>query len=129
VKTEESERMIDLGPAVMAELKKWKLACPKNEKNELNLVFPSKTGTPIDHHHLVARHFAPTLKEAKLPGIRYHDLRHTFASLLIAQGENIKRIQTMLGHSRPTVTLDIYSHLIEPSNQEAARRLEGNVLG
>jgi integrase len=125
VKTEGSDRLIDLGPAVMTELKKWKLACPKYD---LNLVFPSKSGTPIDRHHLVARHFAPTVKEAGLPKVRFHDLRHTFASLLIAQGENIKRIQTMLGHSKPTVTLDIYSHLIEPSNQGAAKRLEEAVL-
>ena len=109
----------------MTELKKWKLACPKNE---LNLVFPSEAGTPIDHHHMVSRVFGPALTKASLPSIRFHDLRHTYASLLIEQGENIKYIQTQLGHSSPTVTLDIYAHLMKPTNQEAACRLEKTVL-
>jgi integrase len=58
------------------------------------------------------------------PKIRLHDLRHTCASLLIEQGENIKYIQSQLGHSRPTVTLNAYAHLMKSSNQEAANRLE-----
>jgi integrase len=55
-------------------------------------------------------------------------LRHTYASLLIEQGENIKYIQTQLGHSSPTVTLNIYAHLMNDVNQEAACRLENTVF-
>jgi len=55
-------------------------------------------------------------------------LRHTYASLLIEQGENIKYIQTQLGHSTPTVTLNVYAHLMKPVNQEAACRLEKQVF-
>ena len=53
------------------------------------------------------RHFNPALERSGLPRIRFHDLRHTYASLLFEQGENPKYIQTQLGHSNPTVTLNI----------------------
>ncbi len=68
-------------------------------------------------------------KKAELSRIRFHDLRHEYASLLIEQGENVKYIQNQLGHSSPTVTLNIYAHLINPVNQEAACRLENMVFG
>ncbi len=109
----------------MTELKKWKLACPKSD---LNLVFPNGAGKPIDHHNMVRRCFLPTLEAAELPRIRFHDLRHTYASLLIEQGENIKYIQTQLGHSNPTVTWNVYAHLMKPTNQEAANRLENTIF-
>lgn len=120
-KSKASDRKIDIGPAMMMELKKWKLACPSND---LNLVFPNKAGKPIDHHQMIPRYFTPALEKAKVPRVRFHDLRHTFASLLIEQGENIKYIQSQLGHSNPTVTLNVYAHLMKPANQEAACRLE-----
>jgi len=124
-KSQTSNRKIDIGPAMVKELKKWKLACPKNE---LDLVFPSNANTPIDQHHMIPRYFKPALRKAKLPKMRFHDLRHTYASLLIEQGENLKYIQTQLGHSNPTVTLNIYAHLMKPTNQEAACRLENTIL-
>lgn len=125
-KTKGSRRRIDLGPSMMRELKLWKLACPQNE---LDLIFPSGSGGPIDHHNLVRRHFLPALEDANIGKVRFHDLRHTFASLLIEQGENIKYIQTQLGHSTPTVTLNVYAHLMKSTNQESARRLEGIIFG
>jgi integrase len=75
------------------------------------------------------RYFRPALKAASSPTIRFHDLRHTYASLLIAQGENIKYIQNQLGHASPTITLKVYAHLMKPTNQEAACRLENAVFG
>jgi len=69
-----------------------------------------------------------TKKRGGLPVIRFHDLRHTYASLLIEQGENIKYIQSQLGHSSPTVTWNVYAHLMKPTNQEAAERLEKTVF-
>jgi len=124
-KTETSNRKIDLGPAMMTELKKWKLACPKSK---LGLIFPNGAGNPINHNNLVNRHFSPALEAAKLPKIRFHDLRHTYASLLIEQGENIKYIQSQLGHSSPSVTLNVYAHLMKPTNQAAAIRLENAIF-
>ena len=74
------------------------------------------------------RYFEPALKKAGIGKVRFHDLRHTYASLLIEQGENIKYIQNQLGHSNPTVTLNVYAHLMKPVNQEAACRLENTIF-
>lgn len=125
-KTKGSRRRIDLGPAMMRELKLWRVACPPNE---LDLIFPNEAGGPINHNNLVVRHFRPALKAAGIEQIRFHDLRHTYASLLIEQGENIKYIQSQLGHSSPTVTLNVYAHLMKPVNQESAIKLEGSIFG
>ena len=124
-KTETSNRKIDLGPSMMAELKGWCVACPPND---LDLVFPNEAGKPLDHWHIIDRYFLPALRTAGCPKIRFQDLRHTYASLLLEQGENIKYIQSQLGHSSPTVTLNIYAHLINPTNQEAACRLENSIF-
>ena len=124
-KTQTSKRRIDLGPAMMTELKRWRLACPKNR---LQLVFPNESGNPINYSNAVNRYFKPALEKAGLPSIRWHDLRHTFASLLIHQGENIKYIQSQLGHSSPTVTLNVYAHLMNPVNQASACRLENTIF-
>ena len=124
-KSRASNRKIDLGPSMMSELRKWKVACPSNE---LDLVFPNEAGNPINHGNMLRRHFYPALKAAECPKIRFHDLRHTYASLLIEQGENIKYIQSQLGHSNPTVTLNVYAHLMKPVNRESACKLEDTVL-
>jgi integrase len=110
----------------MAELKKWRLACLPNE---MNLVFPNGSGKPLNHNNLVNRYFHPALKKAGLPKIRFHDLRHTYASLLIEQGENIKYVQSQLGHSSPSVTLNIYAHLFKEIDTHSAERLERSVFG
>ena len=124
-KSRASTRRIDLGNTMMTELRKWKLSCPPNA---LDLVFPSEAGTPLDNHNVLTRHFRPALKKAGLPRIRFHDLRHTYASLLIEQKENIKYVQTQLGHSTPMMTLNVYSHLMTPCNQDAPNRLEDTVF-
>jgi integrase len=77
---------------------------------------------------VVSRPFNPALKAAKLGHVRFHDLRHTYESLLIDQGENITYIQTQLGHSSPSVTLNVYAHLIKPHDQSAAKRLETTIF-
>ena len=125
-KSKNSDRKIDLGPSMMADLKKWRIACPKSN---LDLIFPNGVGHPINQANMLNRHFFPALKAAEIPRIRFHDLRHTYASLLIEQGENIKYIQNQLGHSSPTVTLDVYAHIMNPVNQESARRLENSIFG
>lgn len=123
--TKTSYRKIDLGPVTMSELKKWSLACPPND---LDLVFPSEAGTLINHGNMLRRHFYPAIKRACIEGVHFHCCRHTFASLLIEQGENIKYLQSQLGHASPTVTLNVYAHLMNPTNQESARRPEDTIL-
>lgn len=77
---------------------------------------------------MVRKYFKPAPEKAEAPKIRFHDLRHIFASLLIEQGENIKYIQTQLGCSSPIVTLEVYAHLMKPVNQEAAIKLENSIF-
>ena len=120
-KTKYSKRRIDIGPGTMADLKKWRVACPPND---LDLIFPAESGGPMNHSVLLRNHFWPALKAAELPKIRWHQLRHTYASLIIEQGESIKYVQEQMGHSSPVVTLEIYAHLLDNKNPEAAAKLE-----
>jgi integrase len=124
-KTSASRRQIDLGPMVLTALKRWKLACPKTE---LDLIFPGPKGKPLQHSNMLRLHFHPALTAAGLPRVRFHDLRHTYASLLIDQGETVVYIQKQLGHSKPTETLNIYSHLMEKHRPEAAAKLENGIV-
>jgi len=69
-------------------------------------------------------HFQEILKGAELPKIRFYDLRHTHASLLIAEGVHPKKIAERLGHASIKLTMDTYGHLFEGSDRESAERME-----
>ena len=73
--------------------------------------------------YLVYRSLKPLLKRAGLKEIRFHDLRHTFATLMLEQGENPKVVQEILGHSQISLTLDTYSHVLLDIQKEAIGRL------
>ena len=79
-------RKIDIGPSMVAELKKWKLECPPNK---LNLVFPNKAGGPIDHNNLLKRNYQPAIEKAKLGKFRFHDLRHKYHITMNQKTENL----------------------------------------
>ena len=124
-KTKGSIRQIDLAPMAVKALVEWKLASGGKDNG---LIFPNDVGEPMNYSNMVQRHYRKALQDAGIPQIRFHDLRHTYASLLLAQGENIKYVQTQLGHSSPTVTLNVYAHLMKRENQEAACRLENTIF-
>jgi integrase len=112
-KTRTSKRKIDLPPQLVIELKNWKLASPKSH---FDLVFPNEEGKPLSPINMVRRKFKPALRQAGVPRVRLHDLRHTYASLLIEQGEHPKYIQTQMGHTSIKVTMDTYGHLMNSVN-------------
>ena len=87
-------------------------------------VFCDTKGGPIHKQNLVRRSFKPLLKEAELPDIRFHDLRHTAATLLLAKGVHPKVVQERLGHSSVNLTLDTYSHLMPALQRDAADKLD-----
>jgi integrase len=87
------------------------------------LVFPSQVGTPMNAKNLTARSFKPLLKKAGLPDIRFHDLRHTFATLMLQNGEHPKVVQEMLGHATIAITMDTYSHVLPNMQRDAVDRL------
>ncbi len=126
-KSKASRRKIDLAPQLVKALKEWRLA--SRFKAEDDLVFPNPEGKPQNHSRMLRKSFHPTLVRAELPRMRFHDLRHTYASMLIKQGENIKYIQAQLGHSSIHMTIDVYGHLMDTVNQEAASRLGKFVFG
>ena len=81
-------------------------------------------GNPESHSNLFQRGFYPALRRAKLRKIRFHDLRHTFCSLLIKNREDPKRIQRLMGHSSIGITFDIYGYLFPDEGEDVASRLE-----
>ena len=93
-----------------------------------DLVFCNGNGNHINHQNMMAREFHPTLKRAKLPHMRFHDLRHTYAAILITMGENIKFIQKQLGHASLTVTMDTYGHLLPEASNDFGKRLDAFIF-
>jgi integrase len=88
------------------------------------LVFASEGGTLINPTNLRKRSFASLLERAGLPKIRFHDLRHTCATLLLGRGVHAKFVQELLGHANITITLDTYSHVLPGMGDQTARAME-----
>ena len=89
-----------------------------------SLVFPSEAGTPIEMNNFCERVFKPLLTQAGLRKIRFHDLRHTFGSLLIQTGASLAYVRDQMGHSSIQVTVDIYGHLLPGANISFVDRLD-----
>jgi integrase len=88
------------------------------------LVFTSGVGTLINPTNLRRRSFKPLLQRAGLPQIRFHDLRHTCATLLLSRNVHPKYVQELLGHATVAITLDTYSHVIPGMGNHTARAME-----
>jgi integrase len=90
-----------------------------------DLVFTAPQGGPLREQKFTDRFFKPAAAKAGLPhGLRFHDLRHTCASLLIARGASVKAVQAQLGHASATVTLDRYGHLFPDELAQLVERLQ-----
>ena len=90
---------------------------------EGDFVFTGEVGKPL-HPDDVSRLLPKILEEAKLPKVRFHDLRHSCASLLLALGVPAKLVQETLGHSSYQLTMDTYSHMIPALRNEVADRID-----
>ena len=86
---------------------------------ELGFVFTTSIGTPLDARNVI-RAFSGVVTTANLPALRFHDLRHTAASLLLAQGVSPRTIMETLGHSQISLTMDTYAHIMPTLQQDAA---------
>lgn len=129
LKTKASRRTIHIGTHTLDLLAKLK-ANQEIEKSEMgalwkenDMVFPTSIGTYLDQSNLVAE-FKVVLELAGLPEIRFHDLRHTAASIMIKNGIDIITVSRTLGHSRPSTTLNIYGHLMPGIQPEAAQLID-----
>ena len=90
---------------------------------EWGLVFTTKLGTPFSPRNDY-RNFQLILERADLPRIRLHDLRHTAASLMLAEGVQARVIMQTLGHSQISITLNTYGHVSQDLSRDAADRME-----
>jgi integrase len=88
------------------------------------LVFRTDTGAFINPYNVRQRSFAPLLRKANLPHMRFHDLRHTSATLLLGKGTHPKLVQELLGHATVSITLDTYSYVMPGMGDQAARAMQ-----
>jgi integrase len=131
-KSAKSKRRVDLPQYVISALlkhkqkqeilktsEKWR----PNPNQPDNLVFTTNLGTAISPRNLI-RHFKEKTKEANLPEIRFHDLRHTTATLLLEKNEHPLVVSSLLGHSSVNLTLSTYSHITPTLAKQAAEKLD-----
>ena len=117
-------RKVDMSLELVKVLKEWRLACPKGEKN---LLFPNSEGEYQDANNMIKRRYKPALNRARINYIKFHGLRHTYASLLLANGVPMKYVQHQLGHSSIKMTMDLYTHLLPETNEQCVNALDNIV--
>jgi integrase len=134
-KTASSRRQVALTKTAVEALRRHRVAQAKERLrngafwDDHDLVFANEVGRPIEVRNLMRRSFLPLLKVAGLPRIRFHDLRHSAATLLLGQGVHPKVVAEMLGHSRISTTLDLYSHVTPTMQKEATDAMDVVLAG
>ncbi|MGG3571094.1 site-specific integrase [Bacillus gobiensis] len=132
VKTEKSERSVKVDKKVMEELRSYKAKqselkmAIRSEYDDQNLIFARKDGQPI-YFRTFTTVFNRSIKEANVPKIRVHDIRHTHATLMLEAGASLKDVQERLGHSSIQMTGDIYAH-VTPVMQEKSSQAFSDYL-
>lgn len=133
-KTGAARRLIDLGAGTIAELRthkaaqsekrlRWGLAYQSND-----LVFCRTDGHPHDVD-VVSQRFDAAVKKSGVKRIRFHDLRHTHATIALQPGVPVKVVSERLGHSKASITQDVYQHVIPGMQEDAAARIGAVVDG
>jgi integrase len=128
-KSDKSRRTVHLPSATVTVLKRHRTQQMRDrliaggDWRQSNFVFTSTIGTPLDERN-VRRGFNDVLTAAKLPRMRIHDLRHSCATLLLAQGVHPKVVQEILGHSQISLTMDTYSTVLPSVSREAAEQMD-----
>lgn len=127
-------RVVDLDPVTVAALKRWKAV--QNEERlawgaayqPSGLVFTKEDGSGLHADHVQQR-FGRLIAQAGMPTIRYHDLRHTHASLLLAAGTPVLDVSKRIGHASAAMTLNVYGHVVPGQGQKAAATFAALVDG
>lgn len=130
-KTKKSRRTLRVSESVLKVLQghrreqmRWRLQMGTRYE-QLDLVFASSTGTPMQRRNLHRRHMVPVLKAAELDTTLYlYCLRHTFATLTLASGLDAKEVSMMMGHSSLAFTMDKYQHVLPSMREATSRKLE-----
>ena len=131
-KTARGRRVVALDPETVEVLKRQATRQLQEQQSsatwtDTGLVFASKDGAAL-HPEVVSRFFRKAVREAMLPVIRLHDLRHTHATLALRAGIHPKVVSERLGHATVAITLDTYSHAIPAMQEEAAALIAGLVF-
>jgi integrase len=127
-KTEKSRRSIMLASLVVELLKEHRTRQldaklqAGDAWQDYGLVFCTSVGTPLNPNKVIDR-FKTLLKKAGLPPIRFHDLRHSAATILLSMGIHPKVVQELLGHNQISMTMDIYSHVMPTMQKDAMSKL------
>jgi len=139
-KTKASVRAVDLSPILKRELKTYYL----QSESKAGLIFQTSNGGPIDPHNFYERQFKPALKRAmsdkngqkrtdknapKFENVTIHTLRHTFGSVKLEHSENLIYVSKQMGHSNPSITANVYAHLLKERRPEAAARTDAFLFG
>jgi integrase len=133
-KSERSRRVVALPRMAIVALRAHRVRQKKERLlagprwNETGFVFATRTGTPLAPRNL-NRAFKGLLKRANLPDVRFHDLRHTAATFLLAQGVDARTIMETLGHSQISLTMNTYSHVLPTLQRDAADRMNRLLVG
>lgn len=128
-KTAQSRRTVELSRKAIAALREHRTGQLKerlatgSEWHDNDLVFANATGGPLDPGGVSAG-FRVALSRADLPFVRFHDLRHTAATLCLLSGVHVKYVSEMLGHTSVVITLDTYSHIVPTMHGIAARAMD-----
>jgi integrase len=128
-KTKRSRRTLVMPEVVIASLRRHRARQAQErlvvgpDWSDADLVFTTELGTPIDPRNLL-RSYKRILKNSNLPKARFHDLRHSAASLLLAQGVQLRTIMEILGHSSIALTANLYSHVLDNLKRDAAEKMD-----
>ena len=95
--------------------------------DQWGLIFANRYGGPLDPSYVVAA-FKKHLQRSALPNLRFHDLRHSCASMLVAQGTHPREVMEILGHSTITLTMNTYSHVLPQAKRNALDALSGTLF-
>jgi integrase len=132
LKTKRSRRVLEVTPALIGKLREHKMASARSAQHEL--VFTTRTGSGHDHRNIGGRVLARAVKRAALGALRdrdgaivqpaptFHDLRHSHASALIAQGWDVAEVSARLGHASVGTTHRIYVHQFDVARRSDERR-------
>jgi integrase len=127
-KTSAAKREVPMPPSLSKMLAEHRLASPWSK--DTDPVFASSAGTPVAVRNIARRGLEPALAPAGLPHLRWHDLRHVAASLLVAEGASVGYVSRLLGHASPAITLSTYAHAFAAAeHDERFRELQEQAFG
>jgi len=135
-KTQSSLRTVNFSPALARALLAHKrsqaatrLRLGKKYQN-YDLVFASQIGTPLNFRHLTLRHLEPIMTKAKIQGpVNLYRLRHSFVTLSILSGADVKSVSRAAGHSSVAFTQDTYQHVLPAMRKDAAEKIGALLFG